>query len=93
MSKVRVPPVLRKQTGGAKEVEANGATVGEVLHQLAVDFPSLRDQLFLDGELQKFVNVYLNDQDIQYLQKLETPAGAADTVIILPAMAGGSVSW
>lgn len=89
MSKVRVPPVLRKQTGGAKEVSADGGTVGEVLERLASDYPALKSQLFLDGELQKFVNVYLNDQDIQYLQKLATPASENDTIIILPAMAGG----
>ena len=89
MSTVRVPPVLRNQTGGAKEIEAEGATVGEVLSNLAANHPSLRDQLFQDGALQRFINVYLNDQDIQYLQKLETPVGPNDTVIILPAMAGG----
>lgn len=90
MSTVRVPPVLRNQTGGSKEVQADGATVGEVLNNLTSDHPSLRDHLFEDGSLQRFVNVYLNDQDIQYLQKLETPVGPNDTVIILPAMAGGA---
>ncbi len=89
MSTVRVPPVLRKQTGGAKEVQADGETVGAVLLDLAERYPELKDQLFQDGNLQRFVNVYLNDQDIQYLQKLDTPAGSADTLIILPAMAGG----
>jgi molybdopterin converting factor small subunit len=89
MAMVRVPPVLRKQTGGAREVEAGGATVGEVLQALASEYPAVRDQLFEDGNLRRYVNVYVNDQDIQYLQKLETPVGERDTLIILPAMAGG----
>ncbi|HLJ69530.1 MAG TPA: ubiquitin-like small modifier protein 1 [Chloroflexota bacterium] len=90
MSTVRVPPVLRSQTGGAKEVQAEGATVGEVLQNLAERHPALQDQLFQDGKLQRFVNVYVNNQDIQYLQSLETPVSSDDTVIILPAMAGGA---
>jgi molybdopterin converting factor small subunit len=90
VSTVRVPPVLRNQTGGAKEVKAGGATIGEVLEELTKQHPGLRNHLFEDGSLQRFVNVYLNDQDIQYLQRLDTPVGPNDTVIILPAMAGGS---
>ncbi len=89
MSKIRVPPVLRKQTGGAKEVQANGNTVGAVLSDLTERYPDLKDQLFSNGDLHRFVNIYLNDQDIQFLQKLDTPAKPEDTVIILPAMAGG----
>ncbi|MGI8969048.1 MAG: MoaD/ThiS family protein [Chloroflexota bacterium] len=89
MSTVRVPPVLRKQTNGAREVEADGGTVGDVLRDLAVKFPGLENQLLQDGTLPPYVNVYLNDQDIQYLQKLETPVTERDTVVILPAMAGG----
>jgi MoaD family protein len=91
MSTVRVPPVLRKQIGGAKEVEAEGATVREVLDSLTDKFPSLKDQLFDNGKLQRFVNVYVNEQDIQYLQKLDTPVADGDTVILLPAMAGGAL--
>jgi molybdopterin converting factor small subunit len=89
MAMVRVPPVLRQQTGGARQVEANGGTVGEVLLALATNYPAMREHLFEDGDLRRYVNVYLNDQDIQYLQKLETPVSDKDTVIILPAMAGG----
>ncbi len=89
MSNVRIPPVLRKQTGGAKEVDAEGNTVRGVLDNLTEQFPGLREHLFSDNELQRFVNVYLNDQDIQYLDKLDTPVTSNDTVIILPAMAGG----
>lgn len=89
MSTVRIPPVLRKQTGGAKDVSAEGGTVGEVLHNIATQYPSLKAQLFHEDQLQRYVNVFVNDEDIQYLQKLDTPVGPQDTVIILPAMAGG----
>ena len=90
MSTVRIPPVLRNQTGGEKEIQAEGQTVGEVLGHLADRYPALRDRLFQDDQLQRFVNVFVNDQDIQYLQRLDTPVGTQDTVIILPAMAGGA---
>jgi molybdopterin converting factor small subunit len=89
MSTVRIPPVLRKQAGGAKEILAEGSTVGEVLRRLGEEYPALGGQLFNDGQLQPYVNVYVNDQDIQYLERLDTPVQPDDTVIILPAMAGG----
>jgi molybdopterin converting factor small subunit len=89
MTQVRIPPVLRSQTGGARDVQADGATVVDVLRNLADRYPSLRNQLFEDGQLRRYVNVYVNDQDIQYLQQLQTPVQPEDTVIILPAMAGG----
>ncbi len=90
MSKVRIPPVLRAAAGQNKQVEVSGSTVGEVLGGLTERYPGLRGQLFTpDGTLNRFVNVYLNDQDIRYLSELATPASDADTVIVLPAMAGG----
>jgi molybdopterin synthase sulfur carrier subunit len=90
MSTIRIPPVLRANAGGNKQVEMGGATVGEVLTGLVGRFPALRSQLLTDdGELNRFVNVYLNDQDIRYLQERATPVDARDTLIILPAMAGG----
>lgn len=89
MSKVRIPPVLRSQTGGARDVEANGTTVGEVLRSLVSQYPSLDSQLYEDNQLRRYVNVYVNDQDIQYLEKLDTRVDPQDTIIILPAMAGG----
>ncbi len=90
MSVVRIPPVLRASAGGNKQVEVPGATVGEVLAALVERFPGLRQQLFTDeGELNRFVNVYLNDQDVRYLQERATPVDERDTLIILPAMAGG----
>jgi len=71
-------------------VELSGSTVGEVLQDLCRRYPSVRDQLFEpDGSLRRFVNVYINNEDIQYLDKLETSTSRDDTVIILPAMAGG----
>jgi molybdopterin synthase sulfur carrier subunit len=91
MSTIRIPPVLRANAGGNKQVEMGGATVGEVLTGLVGQFPALRSQLLTDdGELNRFVNVYLNDQDIRYLQERATPVDAQDTLIILPAMAGGA---
>jgi molybdopterin synthase sulfur carrier subunit len=91
LSVVRIPPVLRANAGGNKQVEVGGGTVGEVLDGLVRQFPSLGGQLFTpEGELNRFVNVYLNDQDVRYLQERATPVEERDTLIILPAMAGGS---
>jgi sulfur-carrier protein len=91
MPTVRIPPVLRPRTGGESEVKANGTTVGEVLNALVEAHPDARDQLFGDdGELNRYVNVYLNDEDVRVLEGLDTPASDQDTVVILPAMAGGS---
>jgi sulfur-carrier protein len=91
MPTVKIPPVLRPSTGGEKEVAADGSTVGEVLRSLARAHPETERQLFGDdGSLNRYVNVYLNDEDVRVLQGLETPAGASDTLVILPAMAGGA---
>ena len=90
MTAVRIPPVLRKQADDNKQVEAAGGTVGELLGDLVGKYPDLREQvLTADGTLHRFVNVYLNGQDVRYLQLLDTPVAERDTVIILPAMAGG----
>jgi sulfur-carrier protein len=90
VSTVKIPPVLRSSTGGAKEVEADGANVGEVLRALAGQHPATESQLFSEeGELNRYVNVYLNDEDVRVLEGLDTAVGAADTIVILPAMAGG----
>jgi molybdopterin synthase sulfur carrier subunit len=91
VSVVRIPPVLRTAVGGAKEVAVGGSTVGEVLQTLVSEHPTLRDQLLTpDGELNRFVNVYLDGQDVRYLQERATPVSERDTIIILPAMAGGA---
>ena len=90
MPTVKIPPVLRSKTSGEAEVAAGGATVGEVLSALAEAHPDTREQLFGDdGELNRYVNVYLNDEDVRVLDGLSTPASDSDTVVILPAMAGG----
>jgi molybdopterin synthase sulfur carrier subunit len=92
MSIVKIPPVLRNSTGGAKEVEADGQNVGEVLRALATEHPETERQLFGDdGTLNRYVNVYLNDEDVRVLDGLETSVKDSDTLVILPAMAGGSV--
>ncbi len=91
MSTIKIPPVLRGSVGGEKEVEAPGANVGEVLRSLASQHPATESQLFSeDGELNRYVNVYLNDEDVRVLQGLETGVSDSDTIVILPAMAGGS---
>ena len=90
MSTVKIPPVLRASTGGEKEVSADGASVGEVLRALAGEHPDTERQIFSsEGELNKYVNVYLNDEDVRVLDGLDTPVKEADTLVILPAMAGG----
>ena len=90
MSKVKIPPVLRNATGGEKEVDASGGNVGEVLRSVASEHPDTQRQLFSeDGELNRYVNVYLNDEDVRVLDGLSTAVTDADTVVILPAMAGG----
>jgi molybdopterin synthase sulfur carrier subunit len=91
MATIRIPPVLRPAVGGEKELSAEGTSVGEVLHQLAESHPDTQSQLFsADGGLNRYVNVYLNDEDVRVLEGLETPVGVSDTLVILPAMAGGS---
>jgi sulfur-carrier protein len=90
MSTVRIPPVLRSSVGGEKEVRAQGENVGEVLRDLASKHPATRRQLFSeDGQLNRYVNVYLNDEDVRVLEGLDTPVKEQDTLVILPAMAGG----
>ena len=90
MSTVRIPPVLRVSTGGQKLVEIPGGTVGDVLTALVTNHPGLAGQIFgADGELNRFMNVFLNDTDIRHLDTLATPATDRDSIVLLPAMAGG----
>ena len=90
MAVVRIPPVLRPAVGGEREVVAEGATGGEVLTALVEAHPETREQIFAeDGELNRYVNVYINDEDVRVLDGLTTPVSEADALVILPAMAGG----
>ena len=90
MAKVLIPTPLRQFAEKRDSVDLSGATVGEVLSALTSQFPDLRKQLFNDeGKLRSFVNVYLNDEDIRYLKKDATPVAAADTLSIVPSIAGG----
>jgi molybdopterin synthase sulfur carrier subunit len=90
MATIRIPPVLRASVGGEKEVGASGGNVGEVLRDLATSHPATESQLFsAEGELNRYVNVYLNDEDVRVLNGLDTAVSDGDTLVILPAMAGG----
>jgi MoaD family protein len=87
---VRIPTILRSYTGGAKAVDGSGATLDELLSNLDKDHNGLRERLIDDsGKLRRFVNVYLNDEDVRFLGALETPVKDGDTVTVLPAVAGG----
>jgi sulfur-carrier protein len=86
---VRIPTPLRPHTGGLDRVDAAGSTVGEVLAQLGTQYPALRERLFDGEELRRFVNVYVNDEDIRYLDDLATPVAAGEELSIIPAVAGG----
>ncbi|MGH2858845.1 MAG: MoaD/ThiS family protein [Solirubrobacteraceae bacterium] len=91
MATIRIPPVLRPAVGGTKELSAAGSSVGEILRSVATDHPDTQAQLFAaDGGLNRYVNVYLNDEDVRVLDGLETAVGDGDTLVILPAMAGGA---
>jgi molybdopterin converting factor small subunit len=90
MSTVFIPAVLRPAVGGVKSLELDGATVGELVGALLDRHPGLGGQLLTpDGELNRFVNVYVNGQDVRYLEGLSTPVAERDEVRLLPAMAGG----
>ena len=90
MSVVFIPTVLRPNVGGVKSLEVDGDTIRSVVDALVERHPALKPQLLTDeGELNRFVNVYVNGQDVRYLQGLETPVSGSDEVRLLPAMAGG----
>jgi molybdopterin synthase sulfur carrier subunit len=89
MSRIRIPPMLRGEVGGVREVPAEGDTVRELLDDLMSRFPSLRPQLVEDDEIAPFVNVYVEGEDVRTLDGLDTSVDHGSTVILLPAMAGG----
>jgi MoaD family protein len=86
---VRIPTILRTYTDGAKQVEGTGSTLDELISDLEQRHGGLRDRLIDGSGLRRFVNVYLNDEDVRFLAGLETPVKDGDTVTVLPAVAGG----
>ncbi|HEY1624012.1 MAG TPA: MoaD/ThiS family protein [Streptosporangiaceae bacterium] len=86
---VRIPTILRTYTDGAKQVEGTGSTLGEVFADLETRHTGLSARLIDGGALRRFVNVYLNDEDVRFLSSLDTPVKDGDTVTVLPAVAGG----
>ena len=90
MTVVRIPPTLRAEVAGEREIQAEGTTVREVLGAVAARFPELGRRIFEDGEIVRFVNVYVEGEDVRTLGGLETPVEDESTVILLPAVAGGA---
>ena len=90
MATVSIPTILRTHSGGAKSVEASGATVAEVIDDLEARHAGLRDRLITNGNLHRFVNVYVDDEDVRFAGGLEAPVKDDSTVTILPAVAGGT---
>ena len=90
MARVKLPTILRSHAGGEKQVDVDGATLREVLSDLETRYPGITSTVLTeDGALHRFVNVYVNDEDVRYLGSLETEVRDEDTVSILPAVAGG----
>jgi molybdopterin synthase sulfur carrier subunit len=87
---VRIPTILRSYTGGEKAVEGSGATLDELVSDLESRNPGLRERIVEEGQLRRFVNVYVNDEDVRFLGGLAAPIGDGDAVTILPAVAGGA---
>jgi sulfur-carrier protein len=90
MSVIRIPPTLRQETNGEREVLAAGENVRELLDDLTARFPALRERILRDDGVASFVNVYVDGEDVRTRDGLDTPVGDASTVILLPAMAGGA---
>ena len=88
-ARIQIPTPMRQHTEGKTTVEANGATVKAVLDDLVAKYPGLQTRLFLNGQVRQFVNLYLNDEDIRYLDNLDTPVKDGDELAIIPAVAGG----
>ncbi|MCP9958841.1 MULTISPECIES: MoaD/ThiS family protein [Streptomyces] len=86
---VRIPTILRTYTGGAKAVEGDGETLAELFTDLETRHAGIRNRIVEDGELRRFVNVYLNDEDVRFLDGISTRLSDGDSVTILPAVAGG----
>jgi sulfur-carrier protein len=90
MATVRIPTPLRKLTGGNEEVTAAGATIGDIIKALEQQYPGIKERLCDDsGQVRRFVNIFQNDEDIRFLQNLDTPVKDSDEISIVPAIAGG----
>ncbi|TQN30817.1 molybdopterin synthase subunit MoaD [Haloactinospora alba] len=89
-TEVRIPTILRNLTDGAKAVEGEGATLGELITDLDKRHPGIAERLVEEGKLRRFINVYLNDEDVRFIDGLESAVSDGDTVTILPAVAGGT---
>ena len=87
---VRIPTILRTYTDGAKAVTGSGATLAELIEDLENRHPGIKDRLIEGTDLRRFVNVYVNDEDVRFTGGLETPVGDGDQVVVLPAVAGGA---
>jgi sulfur-carrier protein len=90
MSTIRIPPTLRAEAGGERQVEIDGASVRDVLEGLTSRFPALQERIWEDGHVAEFVNVYVDGEDIRTLGGIDTPVREGSTLILLPAMAGGN---
>ncbi len=86
---VRIPTILRTYTGGEKAVTAVGATLAELIDDLEANHPGLKDRLIEESELRRFVNVYINDEDVRFIGSLQATLSDGDQVVVLPAVAGG----
>jgi sulfur-carrier protein len=86
---VRIPTVLRTYTGGEKAVDATGGSLSALIDDLEANHPGLKDRLIENGDLRRFVNVYVNDEDVRFLGGLQAPVNDGDQVVVLPAVAGG----
>ncbi|GAA4810953.1 MoaD/ThiS family protein [Nocardioides caeni] len=87
---VRIPTILRTYTGGEKAVTADGASLSALIDSLEADHPGLKDRLIDNGDLRRFVNIYINDEDVRFIGSLEAELSDGDQVVILPAVAGGA---
>ncbi len=86
---VRIPTILRTYTGGAKAVDGNGSTLAEVIQDVEAGHPGIKDRLIDGADLRRFINVYVNDEDVRFLDGLDTAVTDGDVVVVLPAVAGG----
>ena len=87
---VSIPTILRPYTDGAKSVAATGETLGAVIDDLEIQFPGIADRLVEAGALRRFVNVYINDEDVRFLGGIDAPVADGDNITVLPAVAGGA---